>query len=328
LRRPTCKKPCSKALEAHYQAALQAIPNGRAKDVGRMIGAACAAANLAKRADDGHDRAGPPFSAEPVYVPGNDVGDYQFTPSFDTIGFAAGPAWGDVTPFGIKLAKHRTRPPLQLRSLPYAADFNYTKAIGRVDSTLRTAEQSEIAQFWYELSPSGWNRIANVVIDLKDVEPWDAARILTLVNFALADGYIAGFDAKYQYAFWRPITAIRAAGSDGNPFTHPDPDWSSLCESPPVPDHPSTHTILGAAAAEVAISYFGDRTAFATTSASLPGVTRRYKSFTHAAVENGLSRIYCGIHFVNAVTEGYRAGESIGREIAKLLPPVKPGKRN
>ena len=173
------------------------------------------------------------------------------------------------------------------------------------------------------MSPPGWNRIANTVITQKRVGTWQSARILALVNFALADGYIAGFDAKYRFNFWRPITAIRMAALDGNALTDPDPRWNSFCVNPPVPDHPSTHTVLGAAAAEVLIQNFGDRVRFSTTSASLPNVTRHYRGFTEAAIENGMSRVYCGIHFLKAVRDGYDLGSTIGREVSRKLPALR-----
>jgi membrane-associated phospholipid phosphatase len=95
---------------------------------------------------------------------------------------------------------------------------------------------------------------------------------------------------------------------------------------PPVPDYPSTHTVLGAAAAEVLDRLLGDHLRFDMTSTTLPGVTRRFKSFTEAAVENGLSRVYGGIHFLHAVKDGYAQGQGIGRSISRLLPPAH-GKR-
>ena len=115
------------------------------------------------------------------------------------------------------------------------------------------------------------------------------------MNFALADGYIAGFDAKYSFRFWRPYTAIRKADQDGNAHTHADASWQRPLLVPGVlhpagPGLPSTHTVLGAAAAEVLIREFGDHVSFDLTSTTLPGVTRHYHSFTEAATENGLSR--------------------------------------
>ena len=313
-------------IETRYQSALSLIPAGEAKERGKAIGAACARANLEKRSNDGLGKAGPPFSPKPVYTPGTAPGDYQFTPPYDAppLGpLAAAPGWGNLKTFAFDLSKHEVPKPLRLSSRLYAADLNFVKAIGSIDSTTRTAEQTEIASFWYELSPPGWNRIANTVITQKRVGTWRSARILALVNFALADGYIAGFDAKYRFNFWRPITAIHMAGLDGNELTDPDSSWNSFCENPPIPDHPSTHTVLGAAAAEVLIQNFGNRVPFSTTSASLPNVTRHYQGFTEAAIENGLSRVYCGIHFLKAVRDGYDLGSTIGREVSRNLPALR-----
>jgi membrane-associated phospholipid phosphatase len=196
------------------------------------------------------------------------------------------------------------------------------KAIGAVDSTLRTAEQSEIARFWYEDSPIGWNRIANTVLTQEHVALHESARILALMNFAMADGFIAGFATKFEARFWRPVTAIREAAYDGNPQTTPDENWSSYLTTPPVPDYPSTHTVLGAAAARVLIHLLGDRIHFSTTSVTEPGVTRSFVSFSEAAFENGISRVYAGIHFERAVEHGYLQGIRIGQKTAHLLKPL------
>jgi hypothetical protein len=138
----------------------------------------------------------------------------------------------------------------------------------------------------------------------------------------MADGFIAGFEAKYRFRFWRPMTAIHHAAADGNPRTAPDPSWQPLLPTPPVPDYPSTHTVLGWAAAEVLIALFGDRVDYSATSLTLPGVTRRYTTFSAAAEENGLSRLYAGIHFRHAINDGRHQGRSIGREVARELAPM------
>jgi hypothetical protein len=151
-----------------------------------------------------------------------------------------------------------------------------------------------------------------------------------LVNFALADGYTAGFGEKYRHRFWRPITAIRAADRDGNPATEADKNWMPLQApaffTPPVPDYPSTHTVLGAAAAEVLIQNFGDRLHFEVVSTTLPGATRTFQSLSDAAHENGMSRVYGGIHFLHAVQEGCRQGKSVGRVVSRLLAPTPEGR--
>jgi membrane-associated phospholipid phosphatase len=207
--------------------------------------------------------------------------------------------------------------------LAYAVDFAYVKAIGDANSPSRTAEQSEIANFWYEDSPIGWNRIATRVLRQEGVGLWESARILALANFAMNDGYVAGFAVKYDVRFWRPVTAIGAASFDGNRFTEPDEHWTPHSITPPVPDYPSTHTVVGAAAAQVLMHFFGDRVRFSTTSVTEPGVTRHFRGFSAAAQENGHSRIYGGIHFVRAVIDGYTQGVSIGRKATRLLRPVR-----
>ena len=302
-------------VEDAYSRALANIPDGAAKASGIAAGQASAATNMLRRRNDGSEQA-----ADPVYVPRSGPGEYQFTPPFD---FAALPGWRRVKPFVIELRRHQVDGPLSLSSPQYAQDLAFVKAIGRIDSRVRTAEQSEIAQFWYEDSPLGWNRIANTVIRQRHLDNWEAARVFALVNFALADGYIAGFEAKYRFRFWRPETAIRAAATDGNPLTEADPNWKPFQITPPVPDYPSTHTVVGWAAAEVLIGTLDDRVRFRADSLTLPGVTRKFEGFSAAAEENGQSRVYAGIHFGHAVHDGRRLGRGIGRTVVKALAPVR-----
>ena len=302
-------------VDAAYGRALEKVHNAAARAAGIAVGQASAWANLTRRQGDGLEQ-----GTQPVYVPRPGAGEYRFTAPFD---FAAQPGWGRVKPFVIALEDHVLDGPQRLSSVHYAHDLAFIKAIGDIGSTIRTPQQSEIAQFWYEDSPLGWNRIANIVVRQRGLDPWSAARAFALVNFAMADGFIAGFDAKYRFRFWRPVTAIREAATDGNPLTEADPTWQPFLTTPPVPDYPSTHTVLGWAAAEVLIELFGDKVRYSTTSLTLPGVTRHFKGFSVAAQENGLSRLYAGIHFRYAVKEGRRQGRSIGQEVAEALAPVR-----
>ena len=121
----------------------------------------------------------------------------------------------------------------------------------------RTDDQTEIARFWYESSPLQWNRITRTVATAEGLDLWESARLLGLLNLALTDGYIGGFETKYHYRFWRPVTAIRLADIDGNPATTPDPTWTPLLETPAVPDYDSGHSVEGGAAAEVLKRFFG-----------------------------------------------------------------------
>ena len=149
-----------------------------------------------------------------------------------------------------------------------------------------------------------------------------------------ADGYIANFDTKYYYNYWRPITAIRLGDTDGNPDTTGDPGWTPLLDTPPVPDYASGHSVQGGAMSEVLRLFFGtDNISFSTCSTTLPPgstcndaspVTRSFTSFSQAAAENGLSRILVGIHFRKAVTEGIKHGGKIAQHtFVHYLRPLR-----
>ena len=198
------------------------------------------------------------------------------------------------------------------------ADLEEVKAIGGSRSVTRTAEQSEIARYWYESSPRGWNRIAREVLAARQFDVWENARLFALVNLAMAEGYIAGFEDKYHYNYWRPVTAIREGG---------DKEWVSYLPTPPVPDYPSNHTVEGAAVATVMARFFNtDFVSFSMTSgAPYPGITRKFWSFSEAARENGASRVLNGIHFSTAVNAGYTQGEQIGEWVFEhALRPANP----
>jgi hypothetical protein len=295
-------------VETAYTAALAAIRNGPAKTAGIAVGRASAATILARRARDGSDTTFLDFK----YVSGSQPGDFQFIPGFL---FAVAPDWGKVTPFVLKSSTQF--PPRQLYRLTgkhYADDFNEVKSLGAVNSATRTPEQTEIALFWVESSVLGWNRIARTVSVQHGLDLWGNARLFGLLNLASADGYIADFQNKYFYRFWRPITAIRAADSDGNPDTIADPAWESLRPTPAAPDYTSGHSVQGGAMSQVLARFFGtDEVSFSTTSTTLPGVFRSFSSFSQAAEENGNSRVYVGFHFRHAVNEGIQLGRKIGK---------------
>ena len=320
-------------VNAAYAADLATMPDGPAKIRGVAVGQAAAQAILARRSVDG--------ATNPVvYTPGTRPGDWQPTPSpvpFDPPAPgdrlpAVLPGWGKVTPFVLRSSSQfEPDDPPALDSTRYARDYNEVMAIGEKTSPIRTVEQTQIARFWYEGSPAGWSRIARVVAENRGLDLWERARLLALLNLAMADGFIAGMETKYDFNFWRPVTAIRAGDTDGNDDTTADPNWISLLNSPAIPDYTSTHSILGAAASEVLQRFFDDDdVAFTTTSGvPFPGITRSFASFSDAARENGNSRIYAGIHFRSAVENGITQGNRIGRFVFKhALRPVDDDEKN
>jgi membrane-associated phospholipid phosphatase len=299
---------CKSTFDAQLDKSLEAIGDERSKQVGVNEGREVAAAILAMRANDG-------VSRTVSYDAGTRPGAYRPTPPDFTP--ALHPHWGAITPFALKdPAQFRPSPAPAIGSAQALDDIAVVHSIGASTSTTRNTEQTEISKFWYESSPQGWNRIARELAVARQLDGWATARLLALVNVAMADGFIGGFEAKYHYNYWRPATAIRETA---------DATWLSNLPTPPVPDYPSTHTVLGAAAAAVLARFFEtDYISFEMTSgAPYAGITRRFWSFSEAAQENGASRVLAGIHFPTAVRAGYEQGDRIGAyTFETLLGPI------
>ena len=312
------------------QQSLSGVQDGVSKTKGIALGHSAAQAILTKRSNDGIANAMFPVSE------GTQPGQYRFTfpfngPPFNTPPFSGlydSPGWGNVTPFGMTSgAQFRPGPPDAVTSAAYTADFNEVKSLGRYNSSTRTADQTEIAKFWAESSPQGWNRIATNIIAKKNMDAWQVARLLALLQMSEADAYIGSTESKYFYFFWRPVSAIHLADTDGNPNTTADPDWEVVgwnpagapdlryWPTPPVPDYASAHPAAGGAGAELMKSFFGtDNISFSSASTSFPS-TRNFTTLSQAATENTLSRIYIGYHFRKSCTEGEKQGRSVGKWI-------------
>ena len=291
---------------------------GPAVEQGTELGKAAAVAMLAKRSNDGSNR-------KETYVLRKEPGQYQFTPPFD---FAAAPHWQKVTPFALNTpGQFRSDPPPALSSEAYRRDYDEVKRLGRKHSSARTPEETHYAAFWYEFSDIGWNRVARVVSTRAHQDLWDRARTFAWLNMALADSYIAGWDSKYLYNAWRPVTAIQRGAEDGNPHTAPDPNFETLLVTPPVPDMPSTHSVLGMAGATVLAHAFGaDKLpfSFASRSAAAENPVRSFASFSQAARENAESRIRAGLHFRFATRAGLEMGKHIGEHVTHTALKRRP----
>jgi hypothetical protein len=296
------------ALDAQYAALLAQIPDGRRARAGVRAGERAATELLAARAGDGS------AATPPVYVPGTAPGDYQLTPpDFAPAVFTH---WSQVTPFVLRRAgQFRPPPPPPLTSTAYADALNEVKALGDVNSTVRSADQTEQARFWAAPIQNYWNEIAQTVaLEHHDTLAQDA-QLFAALDATLADGVIAFYDAKYAYHLWRPITAIRGADGDGNPATAADPAWTPLAKTPADPSYPGAHSVVSAAAATVLRAFFGrDDDSFAVTSEVLPGVTRHFDRFSAAVDEAGRSRIYAGVH----TRLDDLAGRALGRAVAQF----------
>lgn len=319
-------------VEDAYMASLSRGGDGAARTQGVAVGRAAGAAMLALRQDDGATKDAP-------YTPGTGPGKWRPHPNPDppnppitTQELARGytssilPGWGNVTPFTLLSASQFWLPgPPALTSEAYARDYNEVKRVGGQQSEARTAEQTEIARFWFE-GPPAWGRIARVVAAERGFDAWDSARLLGLMSLAMADGYIAGFKIRYVYDLWRPVTAIREGDADGNDATAGDPRWNSLQNTPSVSDYPSTMSLIGGAAVPTLAGVLGtDQVSFSVMSGPpFADIKRSFTSFSQAARESADSRIYAGIHFRTACEDGLVLGRKIGeRAVALYLQPVK-----
>ncbi|HTV02536.1 MAG TPA: phosphatase PAP2 family protein [Luteitalea sp.] len=294
--------------EAAHASTLAALTDRNGQAAGVATGRRAAQAVLARRADDG-------AGATVAYTPRDVAGDYRPTPPELMPAMFA--HWGAVAPFALtSAAQFRPVPPPVAGSARALAEIREIRRIGGASSAVRTAEQSEIAKYWYENSTLGWNRIAREIAAARPMDLAARARFFALINVAMADGFISGFEAKYHYRYWRPVTAIHAAG---------ETTWATFLPTPPVPDHPSTHTVLGAAAARTMARLLGtDLVSFSMISgAPYGGIRRQFYSLSSAARENGASRMFAGIHFRSAVDAGYTLGEQVGDwAVDTLLRPL------
>src|SRR6266513_4894046 len=297
------------SLDTELRQDLALLPDNERKTQGVAVGQAVASQLLAARSADGANVTPPP------YVPGTQPGDYQLTPpNFAPADFTQ---WPQVTPFALQQAdQFRPGPPPALISALYTEVFNEVKSLGFIDSTTRTAEQTEIGRFWNGNIQDFWNEIGQTAALHHHLNLERSARLFALLNVSLADTTIAFFEAKYTYNFWRPVTAVRLAGTDENPQTEPNPTWLPLStRTAPDPSYPGAHSAISKAGATVLSFYFGDQFTFDVSSESLAGVTRHFTSFSAAAEEAGLSRIYAGQHF----RTDHIAGKDLGEQVAQSI---------
>ena len=304
-------------LNATRSSSLSTVPDGPAKDQGVAVGDVVAAQIVVLRSADGS-------SVDGTYTFGTGPGEYQPTPP--TFSNPAIPAWRFVTPFVIeRSSQFRTEGPPSLNSDEWAEDFNETKRLGRIDSIDRTPEQTTIALCGAEPPLPMWNRVARSVSAEKNTGLIENARLFALLNLAMMDATIACWDSKYFYRFWRPVTAIRSADTDGNDSTDADPAWTPLRSTPLHPEYPSAHACVSNAAAKVLTSFFGKHVPFSTATSTCPaGVVRSYESFEAMVDEIGESRIYIGFHFRSAIRHGANLGRQVGHwTFHRFLQPLR-----
>lgn len=294
-------------LDQELQQDLSQIPDGQSKTDGIAVGQNVASVILASRTNDGAGVTPPPYN--PQSVPGY----YQLTPpNFAPADFTH---WPTVVPFAIvRAAEFLPPPPPGLSSAEYLNDLKEVEKLGEFDTESRTAEQSLVGLFWSGKIQNYWNEIAQTAALAKNSDLPTTARLFALLNISMADTTISFFQAKYFYRFWRPVTAIEAGDN---------PTWLPLTKTTaPDPSYPGAHSATSAAGAQVLAFFYGDKFNFDVTSEVLSGVVRQFTSFSAAAQEAGISRIYAGQHFRFDHIAGKRQGRQIAESIDEtiLLP--------
>jgi hypothetical protein len=305
--------PARKAtLAAVYAAAVARVTDGPAKDAGIELGRHAASACLALRAGDG-------TGAPSRYAPETSAGVYVPT------SMPISSEWPEVKPWSMRSpSEFRPKPPPQLTSEIWTRDFAEVKRLGAKESKERTASQTETALFWSITGPASWNPVVRSLASSAAMSTVERARLFALANVAAMDSFVAVFDAKYEYAFWRPITAIRRADIDGNDATDPAPQWLPLLETPLHPEYPCAHCISSAAVGAVLESVLGagEVPAISMTSAAIPGVAHRWTRISDYVDEVSDARILAGVHYRNSADVGKAMGRSIGElSVASLMRP-------
>jgi len=308
------------ALQTAYDASLAAIPEGSSKAQGIEVGRMAADAMLA----EGH--------FNPMVVPcvfGSGPGAWQ--PLSGPSGLLCDPTpWvANAVPFLVQSAdQFRTAGPYALNSAAYAADVNEVEALGSLNSTIRSPEQTHLAAFWQSNPAPNYNRLAQRFVAEQSLDTRESALLFAMIDLNAADAIINAWNDKYHWTFWRPMAAIRNADTDGNPDTAKDASWTPLFDpslpasiagaippaliTPPYPEHPSGQTTYASATMHAFQSFFGtDDMTFYLTSSRFAGEHQSYDHFSAVVDQVVEARIWAGIHFRNADVQA----ANLGREV-------------
>jgi membrane-associated phospholipid phosphatase len=313
---------------------LASVKDRPAKTKGITLGRASAAAILKQREGDRWDG-----TADYTWRPAGPGVYTQYWEHSQTYpGFVFGAGWAAAKPFVLtKPDQFRAPPPPRTDSEEYAEAYNEVKEVGRFRSASRTSDQTHLAMWWKDFVENSHNALARQIVTTEKPSVRAATRMFALLNTSVYDAYISVFENKFFYNHWRPYTAIRYVEDDGNQRTEPDPEWTNThTHTYPSPSYPSAHATGSAAAMTILAKIFGDDYAFTMTTLEvdeggprsqkirLDPATRLFKSFSSAALEAGMSRVYLGIHFRYDAVEGNRLGTRIGNYAwDHLLQPVK-----
>ncbi len=294
-------------LDAQYATALGLIPDGQSKTDGVQVGDQVGTKLMAARAGDG-------WNAPVLYVPGSGPGVWQPTAPTPPIA----PWLAQMRPFTFdSAAQFRAEPPPALDSAQWAEDYQEVQREGSLTSATRTPAETETGRFYGEHAGIQYARIFRAFANERGLSVEDEARLFAQLYVTSADAIIACFDSKYHYSFWRPITAIRAGDSDGNPATVGDPVWTPLLGTPNHPEYPSAHGCFTAAIAEALSDFFGTKRVPITLTSTLTNTARSFDSTDDMIHEIIDARVWAGIHYRTSVVHGTVIGRQVAHWVSK-----------
>jgi hypothetical protein len=310
--------PQQAIVDGDYAAYMDAVPGGRAKTRGIAVGARVAAAILARRRSDGRE-ANPVFGQPPFVPPAPGPGVWEPNP-----GDPAPPVLGlrlpGIRPLALQTASQfRPGRPERLTTAAYAADLRQVEELGRLDSPVRTPEETAQALFWTDHDLRQWNDGMLRLAADQGLDLVQTARMLAMAHVAGGDAMIGCFDAKYHYWFWRPWQAIPRADEDGNPATDPDPGWQPLRPTPNFPEYPSAHACHTTAVTRALRGFFGTDAVPFTLDSRVTHTTREYDRLSGVVEDVDLARVLAGFHFANSDLEGSALGRKVGRYVVAHL---------
>jgi hypothetical protein len=294
-------------IDDRYSVALSGIADGQPKTDGIGVGEQVASQLLASRAGDG-------WNAPVVYVPGSGPGVWQPTAPAPPIA----PWLAVMRPFTFNnAAQFRAEPPPSLDSYQWAEDYGEVQQVGSLTSATRTPAQTETARFYGEHAGIQYGRIFRAFADERGLSLEDNARLFAQLYVTSADAIIACFDSKYFYSFWRPITAIRAGETDGNPGTIGDPFWTPLLPTPNHPEYPSAHGCFTASIATALADFFDTKKVPITLTSTVTNTSRTFESTDDMIREIVDARVWAGIHYRTSVVHGAVIGRQVAHWVSK-----------
>lgn len=311
------------ALQSRLASSLSSITDGAAKTAGISLGSQLGASIVTRRSSDG-------YNSSTKYTPTPGAGHWQPDPLNPTQE-AWGPDWGKVQTFALPSNTSFMPPAMpSLTSQAYADAFNEVKDLGALNSTTRTADQTEAGIFWaYDRVGMGtpmrlYNQAIQNISAIQGNSDAQDAEMFAKAFVAAADAGVVAWNAKFEYDLWRPVTGIREAASDGNLMTLADEDWvplgapggSSTDFTPPFPTYISGHSTFGAAIFTSLAEFYGTDDIAFSLSSDETGTTRSFSNLTEAIVENGRSRVYLGIHWNFDDLMGQATGQQIGSYVS------------